>query len=262
MEGSFLFLGTGGSMGVPVLGCPCSVCQSASPKNKRYRPSGLIEVGGKKILIDCGPDFRMQGLSAALSTIDGIVMTHTHYDHIGGFDDLRAFFLGREEAIPCLASQDTASDIMKRFDYIFFPKEGKRTLLPKIDLQILEKDRGETTFQGLPLRYLTYEQIGMKVNGVVCGNFAYLSDMCHYPETIFDDLKGVEILVVSALRFTPSPFHFTVDQAVDFSRRVGAKETWLTHIAHELDHDKTNAYLPANVRMAYDGLRLKFSVKG
>lgn len=248
-------------MGVPVLGCTCSVCLSNDPHNKRYRPAGLIRFQGKNILLDCGPDFREQGLKCHLQKVHGIIMTHAHYDHIGGFDDLRALFFNQKEPIPCILSQETAADILRRFDYIFLPDQSNYKLLPKVDLQILEGDRGVIDFLGLPLRYLTFEQMGMKVNGIVCGNFAYLSDICHYPESIFEDLKGVEVLVISALRFTPSPSHLNVDDAVEFAKRVGAKETWLTHIAHELDHDRANAYLPANVRMAYDGLEINFQVE-
>lgn len=260
MKAIFRFLGTGSSMGVPVPGCSCSVCLSQDSHNKRFRPAGLIRFQGKDILLDCGPDFREQGLRSRLEKVDGIIMTHAHYDHIGGFDDLRAFFFDRKKPIPCILSQETADDILKRFDYIFLPEASKYMLLPKVDLQIMKGNRGMIDFLGLPVKYLTFEQMGMKVNGIVCGNFAYLSDICHYPESIFQDLKGVEVLVLSALRFTPSPSHFNVDQAIDFAKRVGARETWLTHIAHELDHEKTNAYLPANVRMAYDGLEINFQV--
>jgi len=256
------FLGSGASLGVPVIGCDCPVCRSGDIHNKRTRPSVILKVGNKQILIDCGPDFRQQALRENITTLDAIIATHTHYDHIGGYDDLRPFFghkVGRrKESLPCLLSHETAEDIVKRFDYMFKPREPGQVLLPLIQFNYLDGDRGVIIYEGLKLRYLSYSQAGMKVNGFVCGNLAYTSDIKDYPETIFEDLKGVEVLIISALRFTPSNVHLTVDEAVDFANRVGAKSTWLTHLSHELDHEKTNAYLPSNVRMAYDGLQIKF----
>lgn len=258
IQAEFIFLGTGGSMGVPVLGCSCHVCLSRNLKDKRFRSSGLIKVDGKNILIDCGPDFRMQALRENILSVDGILMTHAHYDHIGGLDDLRAYFLLQEASIPCLLSKETAIDIKRRFDYMFKSFSHQTTIMPVFSLEELEQDRGEKEFLGLSIKYLSYTQMHMPINGIICGNLAYISDIKHYPESIFEDLKGIDVLIISALRFTPSPMHFTVDEAIDFARKVGAKKTYLTHIAHELDHEKTNAYLPANIEMAYDGLKLTF----
>jgi phosphoribosyl 1,2-cyclic phosphate phosphodiesterase len=131
-------------------------------------------------------------------------------------------------------------------------------LLPRIDLQLLDGPRGLVKFQGINIRFLSYEQAGMQVNGFRFGDFAYISDIRHYPDTIFDDLKGIKTLVISALRFERTPFHLGIDDAVEIAKRIGSEHTWLTHISHELDHEATNAYLPANVRMSYDGLELTF----
>jgi phosphoribosyl 1,2-cyclic phosphate phosphodiesterase len=260
-DAEFIFLGTGGSMGVPLVGCACSVCTSKNVFNKRLRSSGLIRVEGKNILLDCGPDFRAQALAANIQGLDGMILTHAHYDHIGGLDDLRAFFVKMDKPISCLLSNETTHDIKRRFDYMFKEFEAKYVIMPKIDLQEFQSDRGEVDFLGVKLKYLSYTQMKMQINGIICGNLAYISDIKHFPDSIFEDLKGVETLIISALRFTPSTMHFTVDEAIDFARKTGAKRTFLTHIAHELDHEKTNAYLPSNIQMAYDGLRLTFQVE-
>jgi phosphoribosyl 1,2-cyclic phosphate phosphodiesterase len=260
-DAEFTFLGTGGSMGVPLVGCQCLVCTSKNVFNRRLRSSGLINVDGKNILIDCGPDFRAQALAANIQYLDGMILTHAHYDHIGGLDDLRAFFVKMNRPIPCLLSTETTHDIKRRFDYMFKEADSKYIILPKIDLEEFKSDRGDILFLGLKLKYLSYSQIGMQVNGIICGNLAYISDIKHFPETIFQDLKGVETLIISALRFTPSAMHFTVDEAIDFSKKFNAKRTYLTHIAHELEHEKANAYLPSNIQMAYDGLKLTFQVE-
>lgn len=253
----FLFLGTGGSMGVPVIGCECAVCRSDNPENKRTRSSGLLTIDEKKILIDCGPDFRDQALKNHIDRLDGVILTHAHHDHTGGIDDLRAYYIKTYAPMPCLLSKDTAEDIRQRFSYIF--RSGPNQFTTKLALQLLESDRGTVEFLGIPIHYLTYEQMGMPVNGFYWRDFAYISDIRIYPESILEDLKGIRTLVLSALRFTHSDFHFTVDEAVEFAQKIGAQQTWLTHIAHDLDHEKTNAYLPANIRLAYDGLEINLT---
>lgn len=259
--GKFLFLGTGGSMGVPIIGCDCAVCQSRLPQNRRLRPSALVTVGKQKILIDCGPDFKEQALRAHLKLLDGLIFTHAHNDHSAGIDDLRVFCLRSGEPIPCLLSEEAARDIKRRFYYLFDHDDVYSKLKARFDLDYFEKDRGEKDFLGLRIRYFSYKQVGMRVDGLRFGNLAYVTDIREYPETIFEDLKGVEILILSALRFAPSPMHFSVDEAIDFAARVGAKETWLMHTAHELEYEKANAYLPENIRMAYDGLQLEFQAE-
>jgi phosphoribosyl 1,2-cyclic phosphate phosphodiesterase len=258
--GEFLFLGTGGSMGIPVIACTCAVCISPDPKNHRLRPSALLTIGSQRILIDAGPDFRTQALSIPLKNLDGIIFTHAHHDHTAGIDDLRIFSMRHGTAMPCLLSPDTARDLVQRFYYMFDKSNPYSPSMAKLVFHFMDKDRGDVLFQDLPIKYFTYQQGGMQVNGLRIGSLAYVSDIRDYPKTIFDDLAGVETLILSALRFSPSPMHFSIDEALDFAKKVGAEKTWLTHIAHELDHDKTNAYLPDNVRLAYDGLKLDFNI--
>lgn len=254
----FQFLGTGASMGIPVIGCHCHVCNSAILYNKRMRPSALLSVGAKKIVIDCGPDFRLQALKHNLDKIDGVILTHAHQDHTGGLDELRVYFMHHKTSLPSLMSQESFDNLNNRLSYLFQNKVHSNKLVPRLDVHVLDSLRGVTTFAGLKIHYMTYEQAQMGVNGYRFGNLAYVTDICKYQETIFEDLLGVEILIVSALRFLPSPMHFNIDDAVAFANRVGAKQTWLTHIAHEVDHDKANVYLPSNIQVAYDGLELPF----
>jgi phosphoribosyl 1,2-cyclic phosphate phosphodiesterase len=258
---SFVFLGTGGSMGIPRIGCACPVCQSIQPTNKRLRPSGLITLNEKKILIDCGPDFRQQALRQNISTLDGVIFTHAHHDHTAGLDDLRIFFWDSNKPLPCIVSDETARDLKRRF-YYFFPEEKVENHYPTtyLDLHTLDSERGKIHFLGIETSYFTFFQGSMKVNGFRFGDLAYISDIKDYPDSLFEDLKGVKTLILSALRFTPSPLHLSIDDAIEFSRKVEARSTWLTHISHDLDHEKTNAYLPDNIRLAYDGLEVPFNL--
>lgn len=257
-EGSLLFLGTGGSMGIPVIGCTCSVCRSESLYNKRLRPSVLLKVGEKTILIDAGPDFRTQALTHGITRLDGVMFTHAHHDHTAGLDDLRVYYMWMRRPLPCLASRETAEELTTRYSYIFDASKATHKLVAKVSLQLLEGERGEASFLGLKLRYFTFEQSGMRVNGFRFGNLGFVSDIYRYPETIFEDLQGVETLVISALKFETSHMHFSIPQAGEFALKVGAKNTWLTHIGHEVDHEKDKSRLPPNVRFAYDGLTLNF----
>ena len=253
------FLGTGGSMGVPLIGCHCPVCSSDNPHNHRLRPSALLTYErNKRILIDCGPDFRLQAMRAGLESLDAVILTHTHYDHTAGIDELRIYNARQKKTLPCLLSQATHNDLCTRYGYIFVGDARTKGLVTQFDLTLLPNERGTISFQGLNIGYTTFDQAGMEVNGFRFGELAYMSDIKTYPETIFEDLKGVKHLVISALRFTHSHLHFSVDEALAFAERSGAQHTWLTHIAHEIDHEKANAYLPQNVRLAYDGLKIPF----
>lgn len=250
---SLLFLGSGGSMGVPVVSCKCKVCRSDSLFNKRLRPSALLKIGKKQFLLDAGPDFRMQALRYGIDHLDGLLLTHTHFDHIGGLDDLRAFYFLQDKSISCLLSKETCEEVKRCFHYFFH--ESKCAWLK---FQLLKKDFGPVEFEGVHFECVTYFQAEMKVTGYRFDKFAYISDIRDYDESVIEGLKGVDILILSALRYTPTKVHFSIDEAIHFSRKVGAKKTFITHIAHDLEHDETNARLPGDVRLAYDGLEIKF----
>lgn len=253
MRGKFLFLGTGGSLGVPILGCECSVCASPNPRNKRLRSSGVVSIDSQKFLIDAGPDLRTQALRHRLTQTHGVLLTHSHFDHIAGIDDLRAFAFRQKQKIPCLLSLETFEELKVRYHYLLHTPSGSR-----FAFEFLQGDFGAGSFQGVEYQFLSYRQAGMKVSGFRFGNFAYVSDIREYSERVFESLKGVEVLVVSALRYTPNEAHFSLGEAVAFSQKVGARTTWLTHITHDLEYEKVNKELPPEIQLAYDGLEIQF----
>lgn len=255
MEGSFLLLGTGGSMGVPAIGCRCAVCTSSSPHNKRLRCAGFLEWNGKKLLIDAGPDIRTQALKFHLDWIDGLILTHAHYDHLAGLDDLKVYAFITNKKVPCLLSKETYKEVERRYHYLL------EDTFSQIDFHFLSDDFGKTLFEGVPLSYLTYSQTNMKVTGLRFGNFAYITDIREYDSRVIEALQGIDTLVLSALRHTPSPAHFTIEEGIDFARKIKAKKTIFTHIAHDLDHEKTNRELPKGFSLGYDGMTIPFTME-
>ncbi|MBI2810223.1 MAG: MBL fold metallo-hydrolase [Candidatus Melainabacteria bacterium] len=256
MQGRFLFLGTGGSTGVPMIGCGCEVCHSTSTFDKRLRSSGLIKIQDKNFLIDVGPDFRIQALHHKIQHLTGVLLTHAHADHIAGMDDLRAYYFKDKKKVPCVLSNETFEEVKVRYHYMLQPAVKGKSLAAQLDFSLLPDDFGVLEFEGVRIHYMTYYQQQMKVTGFRIGNFAYISDIREYSDRVIEMLDGVETLVLSALRHTPNAMHFSVEEAVAFSRRVGATTTYLTHIAHDLGHEATNAMLPSDVRMSYDGLEI------
>ena len=242
-----------------MIGCTCSVCTSSNPHNKRLRPSVLITVGKKRVLIDAGPDFRAQALRHHIDHLDGMLLTHSHFDHVAGLDELRIYYLRHRKPLPVLLSEPTLLALKRRYDYFFQAKNLNQSLPAQLEFHVLEQERGTLSFLDLEIGYMRFEQGGMQVTGYRIGSFAYISDIRVYPETIFTDLAGVKTLVLSALRTETSLMHFNLDEALAFSQKVGAQETYFTHMGHELEHEKTNALLPAGVQLAYDGLKVEFT---
>ena len=258
MKGKLLFLGSGGSSGIPEIGCHCSVCKSSFFKNKRLRPSCLIEVNKKVLLIDASPDFRYQALKYNINHIDGLLLTHAHYDHTGGLDELRTFTILEKKPIPCLLSKDTLDEIKKSYYYFFKPQISEGSLFAQLSFVELDEDSGFTIFQGINIGYVSFFQKKTKVTGYMIGNVAYISDIKEYSDDIVAFLQDIDILVLSAIRKEPSPVHFGLNEALSFANKVKAKKTYLTHIAHEVDHDRVSSDLPKNVTLAYDGLEIEF----
>ena len=244
MRASFLFLGTGGSAGIPMIGCECAVCRSSSSYNKRLRSAGLIRIKEKNFLIDVGPDFRSQALKHNINHLTGVLLTHAHSDHIAGIDDLRAYYFLNKIKLPCLLSKETFEEIKLRYHYILKPLAKDKSLSAQIDFNILPKDFGDLVFEGVRFAYFSYFQTSMKVTGFRVGNFAYVSDIREYSKQVLDILQGVEVLVLSALKHIPTAMHFSIDEAVAFARLTSAKKIYLTHIAHDLEYAETNAILP------------------
>ena len=249
MTGEALFLGTGASMGVPVIGCNCSVCISSSPFNKRLRPSILLLIEGRQYLVDVGPDFRFQALKYDITHLDGVILTHSHYDHIGGLDELRIYYYRNQKPVPCLASPETLEEIKVRYHYVL--TQGK------FNFQLTERDQGEMVFEGLDLKYFSYFQKEMKVMGLRLKDFAYVVDILSYEEDIFAALEGVKTLVIDGLAWERTSAHLGICEVIEFAKKVGCERTYLTHVAHETDHEAMNEKLPQGMNMAYDGLKLK-----
>ncbi len=249
-------------MGVPTLGCDCPVCTSPDPHDHRLRPSVLLRWSGptegreRVVVIDTGPDFREQALRTRLTRVDAVFYTHSHADHIMGLDDLRpltfpAFGKGGSP-IPLYAAPQTAAVLERIFDYTFSPASTYPTRA-RVHIEPLA-DRArvhEVDFIRVPVKHGE-----MDIAGFRFGDMAYLTDVSAIPETSFALLEGLETLVLPALRHQPHPSHATVSQAVAWAERIGARRTWLTHIAHELGHEETNRLLPPGVALAYDGLEL------
>jgi len=260
-EGVLLLLGTGSSAGIPVMGCDCSVCTSQDPKNKRLRASALVRYAGTNLLIDAGPDIRQQCLKFGIRHVDGLILTHTHFDHVGGLEELRVFNFKQQKPIPCLLSQESLNEVKMLFHYFFEEHDKDKTIPAKFTFHTLLEDRAKLTFCDIPLRCFSYAQSKMKVTGVRLGDLAYVTDIKEYPKTIFADLANLNTLVISALRFTSSRLQFSIDEAIDFAERVKAKTTYLIHMAHEIEHEHLQSLLPSNILPAYDGLEIAFDLR-
>jgi phosphoribosyl 1,2-cyclic phosphate phosphodiesterase len=246
-------------MGVPTLGCPCAVCNSSDPHDRRLRPSVLLRwidpgIGAERVVvIDTGPDFREQALRAGVTHVDAVFYTHAHADHIMGLDDLRPLsFIAEKRGgpIPLYSDAGVANVLDRIFEYTFspqatYPNRARVRLTPLAENNIVFG----VDFVRIPLQH--GEQ---PISGFRFGNAAYLTDVSAIPEASFALLQGVEVLVLSALRHTPHPSHSTLEQSVEWARRIGARRAWFTHIAHDLAHEQTNRALPENFQLAYDGL--------
>lgn len=250
----FTFLGTGTSSGVPVLGCQCEVCRSRDPRDRRFRCVGLLETDSTRLLIDCGPDIRMQLMPLPFRKLDGVLLTHIHYDHVAGIDDLRGFCVFGDLNI--YASQPTADALRVTMPYCFTEK-----LYPGVPLLNLHPIRHGQKGQIGDIEWQAIEVMHgkMPILAYRFGRFAYITDM----KTISDEsrqlFQGVDTLVVNALRFEREHHsHMLVDDAIRFARSVGARRTFLIHVTHNIGfHDDANSRLPDDIRFAYDGLVLE-----
>jgi phosphoribosyl 1,2-cyclic phosphate phosphodiesterase len=265
------FLGTGTSHGVPMIGCACAVCRSTDPKDRRSRPSVLIEIvddetgsdggdglppfarGVRHVLVDTSTDLRTQALANGVTRVDAILFTHSHADHVLGLDEIRRFNVLQRESIPCFGDERTLVDLRRTFAYIFSPGHELGGGIPRVALFRIGGafTLGGREFIPVPIYHGRRPIFGFRV-----GTFAYLTDCSRIPDTSWPLLAGVRTLVVDALRDRPHPTHFTIAEALDVVDRLAPDRAYFTHICHDLPHAATCARLPAGVELAYDGLVL------
>nr|WP_294875459.1 MBL fold metallo-hydrolase [uncultured Pedobacter sp.] len=246
-------LGTGTSQGIPVIACNCIVCRSADHKDKRLRVSVLIETGDRTIVIDSGPDFRYQMLRANVKDLDAILFTHEHKDHVAGLDDIRPFNYLLKKNIEIYATERVQHALKKEFSYIF--AEAHYPGLPQIDLNTIANEAfpvGETMIVPLDIMHYKLPILGFRIN-----DFVYITDAKTISEETIAKIEGAKILVVNALQKEQHISHFTLDEAITFAQKIGAEETYFTHISHNMGlHEVVEKELPNNIKLAYDGLTL------
>jgi len=262
-------LGSGTSQGIPIVGCKCKACSSANPKDKRLRVSVFVETNapvtppllrgggwgvGLKILIDTSPDFRQQMLLNNITDIDAVLYTHYHVDHIMGLDDIRQINQLQKKSINLYGNSETIEIIRRSFSYIFDPNTYKGGGIPDVNTKIITIDKFNIGY--VEVTPVEYNHGPSTVFGYRIGEFAYMTDCSGIPESEYDKLKGLKVLILDALRYRKHETHFSIDEAVAAAKRINAEQTYFTHMTHDIVHDEANAKLPQGIELAYDGLRL------
>jgi phosphoribosyl 1,2-cyclic phosphate phosphodiesterase len=253
------FLGTGTSFGVPVIGCGCPVCRSEDPRDKRTRVGAVVEVGHTRLLVDTPPELRLQLIATGIDHVDAVLFTHDHADHTHGIDDIRAISVRREGALPMYGPAETLKTLAHRFPYIFdesiralpgtHKPEGSATALePGVAVSV-----GEATVVPIEVPHGRWRVFGYRI-----GALGYLTDAKTVPDAAIEALAGVDVLVLNALFRTPHPTHLSLGEAVAVARRIGARQTWLTHLTHDNFHAALASELPPDIQPAWDGLVVEF----
>lgn len=245
------FLGTGTSTGVPEIGCQCAVCTSDNKKDKRLRTSLLVEIDDKRLLLDCGPDFRQQMLPVAFKKIDAVLLSHEHYDHVGGIDDLRPFCQFGD--IDIYAEQNVCQAIKQRMPYCF--RENKYPGVPNINLNEISLE--SKMIKGIDIVPIRVFHGKLPIFGYRIGKMAYLTDVLSIPEQEYAKLKNLDVLIINALRIKPHLSHQTLDESLKKIERIQPKHAYLVHMSHHFGlHDDMQRLLPQNVTLAYDNLEI------
>lgn len=246
-------LGSGTSVGVPMLGCRCKVCTSTDPRDRRLRPSILVRYGERNLLVDTTPDFRCQALRAGIDRLDAILFTHAHADHLMGLDDVRPLNMRQQATIPIYGSPETVSTIKQCFGYIFDGEE-KQSWIPNLELHTL--DGSPFDLFGLDVTPVPVLHGKARIYGFRFGNAAYVTDQSEIPEPSIDKLRNLDVLFLDALRHRFHPTHSTVERALEWVEKLSPARAYFTHICHDLAHELTEESLPPNVHMAYDTLEI------
>lgn len=250
-----IVLGSGTSNGVPMLGVRYPAGYLDNPKNNRTRSSLLIKGPTGNLLVDCTPEMRLQVTRQQVYDIEAVLITHTHADHVMGMDDLRSICMKTRQPVPVYTLPMYQEDIRRIYAYAFrdFPAG---VFVPRFDLIDVPK---EFTVGGLRVRTFLVEHGSNTVVGIRVGGLAYITDVSRIPDAAMEELHDLDVLLVDAVRREPHPNHFHLEKAIEAARLIGARQTYLTHLGHDYDHDVTNAELPANIQLAYDGLTIQLA---
>jgi phosphoribosyl 1,2-cyclic phosphate phosphodiesterase len=248
------FLGTGTSQGIPLIACPCEVCASPDSKDKRLRSSVMITEGNRNVVIDTGPDFRQQMLREQVKTIEGIVYTHEHKDHIAGMDDVRAFNYFQRTHINLYCTAQVEAALHREFAYAF--SDEKYPGIPEV--AIVRINSGPFEVSGIPFEPIQVQHMHLPVMGFRIRDFTYITDANFIDEKEKEKIRGSRVLVLNALRHKAHPSHFTLNEAITLAKEIGAESTYFTHISHQLGrHEEVQSLLPEGTFLAYDGLRIE-----
>jgi phosphoribosyl 1,2-cyclic phosphate phosphodiesterase len=255
---TFTFLGTGTSVGVPMVGCGCDVCRSEDPRNHRYRSAVLISTPAGNILIDTPPELRLQLLREKVGRIDAVLYTHFHADHLFGLDDLRPFPNITGQPVPLHCTDEVEERIRQSFGYAFTtdPEKVAANYLPKLVFQRISSDPFEAVGERvlpIPLIHASFNVFGFRIDDV-----AYCTDVSQIPDESWPRLEGLRVLVLDALRYKPHPAHLCVNQALEVIDRVKPERAYLTHMSHDIDYETLRGQLPPHVQPAHDGLKFLF----
>jgi phosphoribosyl 1,2-cyclic phosphate phosphodiesterase len=252
MQARVIVLGSGTSHGVPMIGCSCAVCRSTDPRDRRTRPSIYVDVaGGPAILVDTSTDLRQQALAHGIARVDAILYTHSHADHIMGLDEVRRFNVLQQGSIPAFADERTGNDLRRAFAYVFSPPDEQGGGVPQLSLSTITGpfNIGRAGIRPVPIYHGSRRILGFRF-----GSFAYLTDCNRLADEAWEMLGDLDVLILDALRHRAHPTHFTVAEALQVVGRLQPRQTYLTHICHDLPHQATNQSLPAGVELGYDGL--------